>query len=157
MREALVKRLTAELAKKRGFDINQGGNCWVKTLDGDVIHNSDRRNTPEHDRSSHYLDQPSLATLAKWIRETRGVHIHITRNASAYHWEMCKADTGTNLGWSDLKGPNYGGGWDSYEEALENGVRVQLSKDLVKGDHWGLYAAMARKEYIKIMKSKSKK
>ena len=30
----------AKLLKEKGWDINTYSNCWVKTLDGEIIHNS---------------------------------------------------------------------------------------------------------------------
>ena len=92
---------------------------------------------------------PTQSLLQKFIREKRGVHIEIHRNASGYYWSMCRADGGTDLGWSDHTGPNYGGVWDSFEDALENALQVQLSYDLPNDTkvikHWGNYVEFALK------------
>ena len=92
--------------------------------------------------------KPEQDLLKKLIREKRGVHIMINRNASGFFWEMMN-DGGTDLGYSDHTGPNDSGVWDRYEEALEDALQVQLTLDLPKnssksiGGHWGLYAKHA--------------
>lgn len=87
--------------------------------------------------------------LQKFIREKRGVHIEIHRNASGYYWSMCKSNSGTELGWSDISGPNDSGVWDSFESALENALQIQLSYDLPDNTtvikHWGNYVNFALK------------
>lgn len=91
---------------------------------------------------------PTQSLLQKFIRETRGVHIEMYRNASGWYWGMSMTDGGTDLGWSEFSGPNDSGVWDSFEEALEDALQTQLSYDLPddKSDikHWSNYAEMAR-------------
>ncbi len=100
----------------------------------------------------HCLSVPTLAQLQTWIREHRGVHIEVGRNASGYFWTMCKSYTGTDLGYSEYRGPNASGVWDTYEEALDDGLFVQLSFDLPEDmsqiKHWGNYATRATVEAI---------
>lgn len=105
------------------------------------------------------LKSSSLITqcdIHKFIRETRGVHIEVHRNASGYYWSMCMSDGGTNLGWSGHTGPNLGCVWDSYEEALEAAMNCQLHYDLPKDTtvigHWSNYVKFMLKEVIKINK-----
>lgn len=96
---------------------------------------------------------PTQSLLQRWIRETRGVNIQIYNNASGYLFQMSKADSGTDLGWSEYEGPNNSGVWDTYEGALEAALKVQLALDLVQGAHWGLYVASAIKA-LKLIKIK---
>lgn len=60
---------------------------------------------------------------------------------------MCKSDGGTDLDWSDISGPNDSGVWDSFEDALENALQIQLSYDLPNDTkiikHWGNYVEFA--------------
>lgn len=77
MREQLITYETAQLAKIKNFDINTTGDCWVKTLDGDIIHNSARKNCIEHDRCEQYLMQPSQTLLQKWLREKHNTIITV--------------------------------------------------------------------------------
>ena len=42
MSDRLIEFRTAEILKEKNFDVNTYSNCWVKTLDGDIIHNSER-------------------------------------------------------------------------------------------------------------------
>lgn len=92
---------------------------------------------------------PTQSELQKFIREKRGVHIEIHRNASGYYWSMCEEDGGTDLGWPDHKGPNLGGVWDKYEDSLEDALFIQLSYDLPDNTkvikHWGNYVEFAIK------------
>tara|TARA_R110001606_G_scaffold359029_1_gene510795 strand:- start:392 stop:886 length:495 start_codon:yes stop_codon:yes gene_type:complete len=152
MKEQLIVFETAKLAKKKGFDwevrsffldrelhedVNTRGNynsyAWVTTW----------RNTSTDDTVS----APTQSLLQKYIRETRGVHIEIHRNASGYYWSMCMEEGGTDLGWSDISGPNCSGVWDKFEDALEDALRVQLSYDLPNDKkvikHWGNYVDFA--------------
>ncbi len=164
MEDTLISFKVAKLAKEKGF-----------YLEKHILHfytkpNSKMFGIDEHGRSypikniskklysigdhatlniENVLFAPTQSLLQKFIRETRGVHIEIHRNASGYYWSMCKADGGTDLGWSDISGPNAGGVWDSFEGALENALQVQLSYDLPNDitiiKHWGNYVEFALK------------
>ena len=59
----------AELLKDKGWNINTYSNCWVKTLDGKIIHNKDRENIQEHDRCEQYLMQPTISEVVMWLSE----------------------------------------------------------------------------------------
>ena len=69
-----------------------------------------------------------LWKIQKWLREIHKIDITIFSNASGYHWELNKSfhkdwfSGGTHISDDDLKGPNNGGGWNTYEEALEQGL-----------------------------------
>lgn len=112
-----------------------------------------RGETPEP-VSSKAVAAPTQSLLQRWIRETRGVHIAIHRNACGYYWSMCKSSNGTDLGWMDFMkypGPNEGGVWDTYEESLEHALKTQLSLDLPEnsssiGGSWKSYVTAALKQ-----------
>lgn len=148
MEDQIISYETAKLAKEKGF-ISIKPNCY-----GDNLAYSNDNELKPACRSNvveGYILAPTQSLLQKFIREKRGVHIEIRRNASGYYWDMCKADGGTNLGYSDFTGINEGGVWDSFEEALENALYVQLSYDLPKDlkeksktiKHWANYAGYA--------------
>lgn len=69
---------------------------------------------------------PSQFIAQKWLRETKNLHISIIRNACGYSYDICKADNGTHISEGIFKGPNDGGQWDTYEEALEAGIQEAL-------------------------------
>jgi len=147
MKEQLITFETAKLAKEKGFDWatdkhyensltesiheedgKSGPFGWEK---GEINLQSDYfiNNWKECDLSSsswYLCSAPTQSLLQKFIRENRGVHIEIHKNASGYYWSMCRADGGTDLGWSDYSGPNMGGVWDSFEDALEKGLQESL-------------------------------
>lgn len=160
MQEELVSFQVAKLAKEKGFNI--------ECLHFYAKPKSKMFGLDEHNRSYSITNKskslytigehaalhiesvyfaPTQSLLQKFIRETRGVHIEIHRNASGYYWSMCKADGGTDLGWSELSGPNASGVWNEFEDALENALQVQLSYDLPKDKkvmhHWSNYSEFA--------------
>lgn len=70
--------------------------------------------------------RPSQSLVQKWLREIKNLHICIYRNASGYGYDISKADNGTHI-INDLSdGPNDGGQWDTYEEALEVGIQKAI-------------------------------
>lgn len=176
MREQLVSFKTAKLAKEKGFsmfeesfksasidsrnyDVQRYSFYRVikdsQTLELNIGTNSscigglwESYNDKDFTIQRNYF-APTQSLLQKFIRETRGVNIEIHRKATGWYWSMCKADGGTDLGWSDYSGPNMGGTWDSFEDALENALQVQLSYDLPSNTktilHWGNYVEFALK------------
>lgn len=147
MEEQLISFETAKLAKEKGFILDEVNTpiLQIYYLSGKLEYDEDGFQ-PNHEEAIY---APTQSLLQKFIRETRSVHIEIHRNASGYYWSMCKADGGTDLGWSDISGPNDGGVWDSFEGALENALQVQLSYDLPNDitiiEHWGNYVEFALK------------
>ena len=70
--------------------------------------------------------QPTQSLLQKWLREIKNLHIAIIRDACGYGYDICKADNGTHIADGVFDGPNDGGQWDTYEEALEVGIQEAL-------------------------------
>ncbi|UVR67717.1 hypothetical protein NXX87_13670 [Bacteroides faecis] len=73
-----------------------------------------------------YYHFPTQSFAQKWLRETKNMHIAIIRNACGYGYDICKADNGTHIADGVFDGPNDGGQWDTYEEALEAGMQKAL-------------------------------
>lgn len=73
-----------------------------------------------------YYHFPTQSFAQKWLRETKNMHIAIVRNACGYGYDICKADNGTHIADGVFDGPNDGGQWDTYEEALEAGIQKAL-------------------------------
>ena len=137
MEEELISFNTAKLAKQKGITI-KSKDVWID-IDGET--------RCRVMRSKHLFENecyaPTQSLLQKFIREKRGVHIEIHRNASGYYWSMCLEDGGTDLGWSDMSGPDASGTWDSFENALE----CALPKDKSLILHWGNYVDFAIKTF----------
>lgn len=126
MKEQLITYDTAILANEKGFDLITGSDCWIKTLDGELIHNSERRNTPEHDRTlDYYLAQPSQSLLQKWLREEHNIHIEILLEEDGaytkFYFRTMKIGEYFNLSYDDLS-------YDVYEDALETALIKVLEK-----------------------------
>lgn len=126
MKEELVTLETAKLLKEKGF-------VWEceRTISCDKIIR--RWNHPQYISCCTEIDGelveflcPTLYVAQKWLRETKNLHISIIRNSCGYTYDICKADNGTHISEGIFKGPNDGGQWDIYEEALEAGIREAL-------------------------------
>ncbi|MFR8962789.1 MAG: hypothetical protein ACLVIB_05295 [Bacteroides uniformis] len=126
MTEELVTLETAKLLKEKGF-------VWEceRTISCDKIIR--RWNHPQYISCCTEIDGelveflcPTLYVAQKWLRETKNLHIEIYRSAVGYGYAIVKADNGTWQEDDDSRGPNDGGLWDTYEEALEAGIKEAL-------------------------------
>lgn len=70
--------------------------------------------------------QPTLYHAQKWLRLNKNIHVCVDVNASGWYYVLSKSDNGTYVCDSDENGPNDGGCWDTYEEALDNGIFMAL-------------------------------
>lgn len=126
MTEELVTLETAKLLKEKGF-------VWEceRTISCDKIIR--RWNHPQYISCCTEIDGelveflcPTLYVAQKWLRETKNLHIEIYRSAVGYGYAIVKANNGTWQEDDDSRGPNDGGLWDTYEEALEAGIKEAL-------------------------------
>lgn len=116
MKEEFVALETAKLLKEKGFkeyckDVIDKNNIIRETL---------YRTNDELPKQCY--SRPTQSIAQKWLRETKNLHIAIIRNACGYGYDICKADNGTHITDGIFDGPNDGGQWDTYEEALEAGL-----------------------------------
>lgn len=77
---------------------------------------------------SGHIAAPTLYDAQKWLREKHNIHITIGNSASGYWWELSKADNGTTIYDYNYSGPNDGGEWDTYEDALNFGILEVLKR-----------------------------
>lgn len=112
MTEELVTLETAKMLIEKGF--NECRN---------VV---DISNMSNDDLPKRCFSQPTQSLAQKWLRETKNLHIEIYRSACGYGYAIVKANNGTWMEDDDSKGPNDGGKWDTYEEALEAGLQEAL-------------------------------
>lgn len=112
MTEELVTLETAKILIEKGF--NECRN---------VV---DISNMSNDDLPKRCFLQPTQSIAQKWLREIKNLHIEIYRNACGYGYIIVKANNGTWMEDDDAKGPNDGGNWDTYEEALEEGLQEAL-------------------------------
>lgn len=70
----------------------------------------------------HY---PTQAIAHRWLREVKNLYVCIYNCACGYGYEISKVD-GTHILSSGFEGPNDGGNWNTYEEALEAGIQRAL-------------------------------
>lgn len=109
MTEELITLETAKLLKEKGFQQRK------YLINVSTLHHCYK-----------YLSVPPQSVAQKWLRETKNLHIEIYRNACGYGYIIVKANNGTWIKADDSKGPNDGGKWDTYEEALEAGLVESL-------------------------------
>lgn len=105
MTEELITLETAKLLKEKGFQQRK------YLINVSTLHHCYK-----------YLSVPPQSVAQKWLREVKNLHIEIYRNACGYGYIIVKANNGTWMKADGSKGPNDGGKWDAYEEALEAGI-----------------------------------
>jgi hypothetical protein len=121
MTEELITLETAKLLKEKGF--NEYCKDIIREDNGRMMQSVFRTNK---DLPKGAYSRPTQSIAAKWLRETKNLHISIIRNACGYGYDICKADNGTHITDGIFKGPNDGGQWDTYEETLEVGIQEAL-------------------------------
>lgn len=121
MTEELVTLETAKMLKEKGF--NEYCKDIIREDNGRMMQSVFRTNK---DLPKGAYSRPTQSIAAKWLRETKNLHISIIRNACGYGYDICKADNGTHITDGIFKGSNDGGQWDTYEEALEVGIQEAL-------------------------------
>ena len=109
MTEELVTLETAKLLKEKGFKERK------YLIDVSTLHHCYK-----------YLSVPPQSVAQKWLREAKNIHICVYNCACGYGYELSKANNGTHITSSVYEGPNDGGKWDIYEEALEAGLQEAL-------------------------------
>lgn len=119
MTEELVTLETAKLLKEKGFNEYCKYIINDKGLTMEIIIRTS--NLPKA-----YYSRPMQSIVQKWLREIKNIHICVYNCACGYRYEISKADNGTHIASSTYKGTNDGGGWDTYEEALEAGLQEAL-------------------------------
>lgn len=118
MTEELVTLETAKMLRKKGF------NEYCRFVIGEDRVISDIISTWNLPPNS--FPAPTQSIAQKWLRETKNLHISILRDACGYGYDICKANNGTHIIDGVFDGPNDGGQWDTYEEALEAGIQETL-------------------------------
>ena len=125
--ESYVSFDTAKLLKDAGFDVP----CTSKYTEGMDVWNVEYPYNFNKDDFGY--SRPTQSLAARWIREVHKIHVCIDVNAAGWYYTLCKSYNGTYILWSSYHGPNDGGEWDSYEEALEAGVSFTL-KNLISNE-----------------------
>lgn len=116
MTEELVTLETAKLLKEKGFNEYCKNVIDIDNILSETLYRTND-NLPKQ-----CFSLPTQSIAQKWLRETKNLHIEIYRSAVGYGYAIVKADNGTWQEDDDSRGPNDGGLWDTYEEALEAGL-----------------------------------
>lgn len=120
MTEELVTLETAKQLRKKGFNEYCKNVIDINNIPRETLYRIN------DDLPKQCFSQPTQSIAQKWLRETKNLHIEIYRNACGYGYAIVKANNGTWMEDDDAKGPNDGGNWDTYEEALEAGLQEAL-------------------------------
>lgn len=120
MTEELVTLETAKLLKEKGFNEYCKNVIDIDNILSETLYRTND-NLPKQ-----CFSLPTQSIAQKWLRETKNIHICVYNCACGYGYEISKADNGTHIASSTYKGTNDGGEWDTYEEALEAGIREAL-------------------------------
>ena len=122
MKEDYVSLEVAKLLNKKGFDINTGtfyGNGGVLYHGSLAFHSCIRKEYGSY-------PAPPLHMAQKWLRVEKNIHIMMDVCASGYYAVLWKTN-GTFIKTLVDKGPNDGGVWDTFEEALQTGILEALN------------------------------
>lgn len=120
MTEELVTLETAKMLKEKGF------NEYCKDI---INHKGIMMETifrTSKDLPKLFYSCPTQSIAQKWLRDTKNIHICVYNCACGYGYEISKANNGTHIVSSVYEGPNDGGKWDVYEDALEAGLQEAL-------------------------------
>lgn len=120
MTEELITLETAKLLRKKGFNEYCKNVIDINNIPRETLYRIN------DDLPKQCFSQPTQSIVQKWLREVKNLHIEIYRNACGYGYIIVKANNGTWMEDDDAKGPNDGGNWDTYEEALEEGLQEAL-------------------------------
>ena len=101
-------------------------NCDI----GDLLHKNNKH--IQYFNKQYLFPAPTLYEVQKLLREQYNIHITIGNSASGYWWELSKADNGTTIYDYNYSGPNDGGKWDCYEDALDSAILTVLNSKLIK-------------------------
>ena len=140
MGEQLVTFETAKLAKEKGFNIrvldyysNSIEPISSQVKDMEAVGFRINKYELLRDFNSNYLmdirdsySAPTQSLLQKWLREKHNMLIGVYSNASGYDWEHMDAVGGTHRANGDFGADNESGYWETYEEALEQGLIYAL-------------------------------
>lgn len=123
MTEELVTLETAKLLKAAGFkeDVSSFYELVYKGGSGPEYEIDESYDAQNYNTDVYSISAPTQSIAQKWLREIKKLHITIYNSASGYTYDISKADMGTVL-YCFPEGPNDGGNWDTYEEALEAGI-----------------------------------
>lgn len=66
-----------KLLKEKGFWVQTYAECWVKTLDDEIIYNG---NEEQHDRAEQWIMHPTHSVAIEWIRVNFGIWICVDKN-----------------------------------------------------------------------------
>lgn len=126
MTEELVTLETAKLLKEKGFKEDVFTFYEVDCVEGDMILSETYDESENFNEKNDCLSAPTQSLAQKWLRETKNIHICVYNCACGYGYEISKADNGTHITSSVYEGPNDGGEWDIYKDALEAGLQEAL-------------------------------
>ena len=119
--EQYVSFETAKMLEEAGFDV-PCKRLFLKDGCPGITEEEENHN----DVTCNSYSRPSQSLVARWLREVHKLHICVDVNASGWYYGIYKTDSGTYISGGCQCGPNDGGCWDSYEEALEAGFQKAL-------------------------------
>lgn len=149
MTEELISFMTAQSAKAKGFNepgvyfFQQDMDPLVTTIhtdEGNLLNGINTWNDEDFNGQIKWA-RPTQSLLQRWLREKHDIHIAINRE-SLDSDEMCYVHEVTHLPESHGKhwvndlviyrsfggiGTSYYGGWNTYEETLENALQYSLN------------------------------
>jgi hypothetical protein len=121
MKEQLLSFETAKLAEEKGVDLYSEDYYIISTGKFETSLSGVYNNKT-------IVKAYTQSLLQKWLRDKHKIEVLVYCNASGWMWELNKAmnidwfSGGTFIKFSEYSGPNNSGEWNTYEEALEQGL-----------------------------------
>lgn len=117
-KEDYVSLEVSKLLKERGYE----GIAYQYYRDG-ILYKIPYLSLKREEQAKRVCyNAPSLYDAQKWLRLNKNMHVCVDVNASGWYYVLSKSNNGTYICDSDDNGPNDGGCWDTYEEALNAGI-----------------------------------
>lgn len=130
MEERLCSFETSIIAKEKDFDI--AVNDYSNIVEPEIVVTVAKFNHNYKAHGNTVVSRPRQTLLQKWLREKHFLEVLVTCNGSGWFYEINKAyftgslSGGTSVSWSKDSGPNDSGEWETYEDALEEGLKEGL-------------------------------
>jgi len=122
MKEQLITFDTAKLAKEKGFN----GLSQMRYNEDGVLTGT---KLGMHNKPNSYVGSfasPTQSLLQKWLRDTHNIDVDIWCNASGWAFNLNKTNGTTIYSYDYYFGNIDSGMFNSYEEALEQGLQEAL-------------------------------
>lgn len=117
MKEQLVNKATAFIAKEKGFDWECRHYCDQLS----IVISIPQSRMQDQNRMTDYVYVPTQSLLQRWLREEKEIHIQIVRDEDEWKFELYDFSHGNKHIPRGFKT------YDTFEQSLEEGLKQALN------------------------------